>query len=428
MKNFFSGDEWISRLTKDSLTYFAGKIIPSLVGFLTVILLSRVFGASVYGRFSVAISIILTLETILSGWLSQGILRFYSECGVEGRKGFYENTWRIYLGILPLGYVALCLILSLVTRDTVQTIIVSLFLFTLTTAFSLQTTFLQARLKARSYAAWESAKALSIPLFAILIFWIFRAKNDLTILLGYAVSNLLVVLLMLLWQEKFKFSLGSSFDRDLFKVLLRFGAPLALWLGSSYLLNISDRYIIAGYCSYRDTGIYSAAYDIISKGLGILFMPIVTAAHPLIMDRWNKKDYASALSVLKRGILYEVLGFIPIAIILFIFRHQFVLLALGPEFKGAERIILPVAGGSFLWRLSMLLHKPLELRKKTMLMAGLVSLALLVNVLSNLYFVPKYGYIAAAYSTIGSFFVYFAGIVGYVFWSRNSNDQPKIHS
>ncbi len=422
MKNFFTSNKWIIKLTSDSITYFIGKIIPGFVGFLTVIILSRLFGAHIYGQFSVVISIIFVSQIIFSGWILQGILRFYSEYDRYQKQSFYENIWRFYLGTIPIGSVLLALILLISRKESLGNILLALFLFSLITGFGIQTTFIQARLKAKSFVRWESIRAILIPVTIVLLFVLFSLKTYMTIIFGYCISYFFVVTLMLIWKKKVKFKSISHFDRDFFKKFIQYGAPLTIWLGSSYLLNISDRYVIAGYCNYNDVGIYSAAYDIITKGLGILFMPIVTAAHPIIMDRWNKKDYAAAFSVLKRGIIYELCLFIPIGIILFIFRHEIIRIGLGPEFRGAENIILPVAGGAFLWRLSMLIHKPLELKKKTTLMAFLVTLALLVNFLSNLYCIPRYGYIAAAYTTLGSFFVYFIGVIVFILVSKKSNE------
>lgn len=422
MKNFFIENQWITKFTKDSFTYFVGKVIPSFVGFLTVIVLCRLFGAHVYGQFSIVISIIFVSEIIFSGWIIQGILRFYSEYNGYPEQGFYDNIWRFYLVVIPIGCVVLALILFISNKEGLINILLALFLFSLITAFAIQTTFIQARLKAKSYVKWESTRAILIPIITVFLFLFFNSKNYMVIIIGYCVSYFFVVGLMLTWKEKVNFKSISPLDRNLLKKFIQYGAPLTIWLGSSYLLNISDRYVIAGYCSFNDVGIYSAAYDIISKGLGILFVPIVSAAHPIIMDRWNNKDYSSAFSVLKRGIIYELSLFVPVIIIIYLLRSKIILIGLGPEFKGAENIILPIAGGAFLWRLSMLIHKPLELNKKTKLMALLVTLALAVNLLLNLCFIPIYGYIAAAYTTIVSFFVYFVGIVFYIFLSRKSNE------
>ena len=414
MRGIFRDNLWINKLTADSLIYFLGKIIPSLLGFFTIIMLSRIFGKETYGQFSIILTIILASQIIFSGWILQGILRFFSESHSVSQKEFVNSVWRISYFTSFIGAVVLMGILFLLNKDDLLIIIFSIILFVLIMAFSIQSTFFQAKLQSRKYIYWDSIRALCIPLFTVLLYLLFRNKSCKIILSGYSLAYICVVFFMISLKDNNELRLKEPFRKDVFKNLFKYGMPLTLWLGSSYLLNVSDRYVIAIYHSYGDVGVYSAAYDIITRGLGVLFIPIINAAHPIIMDRWNKGDYESSIKVIKAGLIYEVGIFVPVAIIILIFRKSLVLFRLGPEFADASDIIFPIALGSFFWRLSMLIHKPLELDKKVLTMAVLVFIALASNLGLNFYFIPRFGYNAAAYTTLGSFFIYFIGVIIYI--------------
>ena len=69
--------------------------------------------------------------------------------------------------------------------------------------------------------------------------------------------------------------------------------------------------------------------------------------------------------------------------------------------------LLPhLAVGGFIWQFALLIHKPLELLKKTHLMLFAIILSLIVNLTGNIIFLPKWGLIATAYTYIASGIVY----------------------
>ena len=79
---------------------------------------------------------------------------------------------------------------------------------------------------------------------------------------------------------------------------------------------------------------------------------------------------------------------------------------LGGPFREGHVIIPILVLGVFVWGFSMYGHKGLELAERTGLMCALVAVTASINVGLNFIFIPKYGYRAAAVTTLVSSFVY----------------------
>jgi O-antigen/teichoic acid export membrane protein len=85
-------------------------------------------------------------------------------------------------------------------------------------------------------------------------------------------------------------------------------------------------------------------------------------------------------------------------------------MVLGRPIPQAAEIVLPLAISGFLWQMSLLAHKPLEILCETKRMLAGMSAALAVNLLGNRLLIPIYGYKAAAYLGVASSLTYLLSI------------------
>jgi O-antigen/teichoic acid export membrane protein len=84
---------------------------------------------------------------------------------------------------------------------------------------------------------------------------------------------------------------------------------------------------------------------------------------------------------------------------------------LGRPIPQSAEIVLPLAISGFLWQMSLLAHKPLEILCETKRMLAGMSAALVVNLLGNRLLIPIYGYKAAAYLAVVSSLTYLLSIL-----------------
>jgi len=198
-------------------------------------------------------------------------------------------------------------------------------------------------------------------------------------------------------------------SNSLFFELFKFGWPLSIWLTISLALQFFDRFFINYFYDYNLTGVFAGFYDLVVRIYSILIFPITMAVHPRMMSLWNKSCYSDAISILKISMLIQFLIFSCVYIIINLFFNEitYILLwmfaDLNPEYF---HLLLPMLVGGFIWQFALLIHKPIELNKKTHLMLISISIALIVNLIGNIIFLPKYGLIATAYTFILSGILY----------------------
>ncbi len=401
------------KLLLDTRNYFISKIIPGLMGLLTVAVFVRVVGYEQYGRYAVLVALVTACATGGAGWLSQGILRFESQyAGTQDAGSFRRGS---NLGIVLsalLGGVAVSLIVGFGPARSGLVVAVALILYLPMLAYTVELTRLQASLRSAVVVRVEAIRAVSS--FAIPLALIFATGNNSSLLLlsgvgiGYAIS--LATGFASLRSKSVPASgrhdwLGES-ERNTLKRLWTYGWPVALWLVCQQSLVVSDRYFIHRSWGYSAAGVYASVYDVIVRSFSLVFAPITMSVHSVLMHRWNQGERRSTLAALKKAMGYELLMFIPVPIFLFFLKTWVVRLILGKPNLEASAAVLPLAVAGFLWQLALLAHKPLEILCKTKRMLLGILVALGTNVLGNYLLVPRFGFVAAAYLSVAASCLY----------------------
>lgn len=399
------------KLVLDTRNYFISKIIPGLMGLLTVAVFVRMVGYEQYGRYAVLMAATTACATGGAGWLSQGILRFASQyAGTGGADSFRRGS---NLGILLaalLGGLALSVIVAFQHSGLVLAVALILYLPMLT--YTVEVTRVQASLRSETVVRIEGIRAISsfaIPLILVLV----TGRKDYLLLLGGVGVGYLIPLAARFGNsqssrakasERFAW-LGNS-ERNALNRVWTYGWPVALWLVCQQCLVVSDRYFIQRFWGYSAAGVYASIYDVIVRSFALVFAPITMSVHSVLMHRWNQGDRQSSIAALKKAMGYEVLLFIPVLVALLFLKPWIARLILGKANLEAAGSILPLAVAGFLWQLALLAHKPLEIlcRTKRMLIGILLTLA--CNVLGNYFLVPRFGFIAAAYLSAGASCLY----------------------
>jgi O-antigen/teichoic acid export membrane protein len=391
------------KLKEHSLLYFLSKAFPAAFTFLGIVLFVRIAGKEEYGKYSLLISMILFLLAFTSGWISQVILRFHSlYCHTREKLSYAKAVTLSSLLSAAVGVAMVCVSIGMLREAPEHTLPLSIAVYVIAFSYTLKTTRLQVGLRPGGIVLNEIVRSALVIAVPLCLFLLFGSMDSLSMLLGTAVAYLSALLLRSggLRMGDFHKVLFSK-TRGLKPYLIeygRYGVPLSLWLAVAYLLNVSDRYLIAHFTNYESVGIYSAVYDLVYKSFSLAFFPVLMAAHPLIMNNWAKNK-GESMRILKKSMRYQALIF-PIVLAGLVILSPLLSASLKIERHLILEIGLPVAIGAFLWQFSMLLHKPMELHKKTMPMLAFVSLALLVNVLGNIIFMPRFGFIVAAYTTL----------------------------
>ena len=392
------------KLKKDSFFYFLGKLLPAAIGLASVSIFVRLIGKGMYGHYTLVFSLVLILNSVGSGWLSQGVLRFMTSYGDDDKRDLKEG---VYLGSIYsflLTGILLALALPFISEISFGLMAVCVILLFLGQIYSIKISFAQVELSSLKLLVAEVVRVAVGFAVTIGIILIFGHTNYMVILYG-ALAGFLVSWLAILGGQVLP--RRAVINKKIMAKIFAYGWPFTLWFAFSYLLNVSDRYLIGYFDGVEAVGVYSAVYDVVFKSLTFVMAPIALAAHPLITLLWNKQEYTGAAKVLSRSVKLQLGLFILSLPVIYYGSAYITYVVLGAHDEMASKIVLPVAIGSFIWQLAMLVHKPLELELSTKRMAVFAGVALAANFAANIVLIPRYGYIAAAYTTIMGATVYF---------------------
>ena len=273
--------------------------------------------------------------------------------------------------------------------------------------FQIRQTINQAQFNSKAFAWMETLYAILSAAIILLLAYYFNQRGYQVFFIAFLVSMLAILILRLaLFDRSFISSGTENRDESLIKKMISFGGMLTIWLFLAQLFNIADRYIIEYYLGLNAVGNYSAVYDLLFKISAFITMPVLISYHTSIMKAWNSDEVALAKKRIKDGVLIEI-GLIVVFLIFF-FIFQDLLFVKLMKFKGDQLVSLaiPIILGTMAWQISLLIHKPLEIQLKQKHMLFALVISFLFNVVANIILIPKYGYVAAAYTTLASFLMY----------------------
>ncbi len=84
-------------LLTDSLKYSITKILPGIMGLISVIVIIKMIGTEEYGKYSILNSFIMTLTAFSGSWLNQSLLRYY-----PGNSDKKKNGIQFFLFLLNI--------------------------------------------------------------------------------------------------------------------------------------------------------------------------------------------------------------------------------------------------------------------------------------------------------------------------------------
>lgn len=405
---------WDPGMFRDSRNYFLSKLVPGAAGLLSVMVFIRLVGYAEYGRYAVLFAMAMAFAAGLSGWLSQGTLRFQSKYTAPDDYASFHRATRAGTGLsVACGSVALAIALWLTNGHSRTTIGVSLGFFAAVLIYTVVLAEFQASIRSRTVLIYECIRSVGGFLFPLLLVLASGRRDHRLLLLGVLLGYMLPSLLHGLARRREvavarvprRLPLPHR-ERELLSEVWRYGWPIGLWFLCQQGLAVSDRYFIQKYAGYAAAGIYASMYDVIVRSFSLIFMPIALAAQPLANKHWNAGARARSVQVIRSAVRLQFCLFFPVAGLLFLSSSILTRLVLGRPNAEASSIVLVLAAGGFLWQLALLTHKPLELLCQTKRMLAGIATALFVNICGNYFLIPRFGFRAPAYVMIASSLTY----------------------
>ena len=240
--------------------------------------------------------------------------------------------------------------------------------------------------------------AFIASLFSIILVIHYNNKGLAQAAEGRLFANYFVIysVAFLLWIHIFVKG-KTFFNKRYWSYSLKLSLPLVGYSIASQILNTSDRLMINRMVGKEAVGIYGTLYSVSSLSLMVWFA-VNSSFEPYLYQNIGKKGHKIKEISMAMLSLYAV-----ISIILVFFAPEIVRILATKEYYEAIYIMPPIAGGVFLTSVSNLYSDILVYLKKTQFIMFASITAAFTNVLLNAIFIPRFGYIAAAYTTMLSY-------------------------
>lgn len=404
---------FIARLAKDTIAYTPATLVPAIISVLSISIFTRIFAPASYGQYTLVITTTTILTSLFSTWIEQSTLRLRPSFTKQKKEEEFNRNLFTLLIIITTGLILVAILLYPLLKSSLGIYKRFYIAGAGIVAASLWYQNLGSILKADLHSIHFTKFSIiqTILRFSIALVYIYFISEDIIGLLwGVLLSQLLLIIPMVnrvRSYNKVKKHEGNVISFGPFvKRFAAYGFPMIGWFIGSQLLNISDRYILQFFRGSKEVGIYASNYNLVSYAIGLLTSPLLIAAHPIIMKATthiNKNEIQDLITSFSR---YFLLIAFPLMTFVGLFSQDLVTVFLGSDFREGHKIIPIITLGFLSWHFSMYGHKGLEIQQRTLTMLHYVIICAIVNIVLNFYFIPQYGYMGAAMTTLLSFLLY----------------------
>jgi len=439
-------DNSLKLLAKSSIIVFIGLLLSKLFFYLYRIITVRFFGLEIYGLFSISIIVIGWFVAISSLGLFEGILRYISIYRAKKEYPKMGYIFRFSLSVIFIFGILSSVLLLLLSEFISINIFHDAQLIPFLRFFSIL-----IPLTLFSYAflaiikSYEKIGVYSFILnisqnfikFAILVLFIFLGLNINAVIFSY-ISGIFFMFLLSYLYCKYKLSeiwekptITNNEKIKLRKRLLSYSWPLMFFSLISGILPWIDTILLGYYTNMTLVGIYNVAVPLailltLSGDIFMqLFFPLITRHYTENNSKIVKelsKQVGKWIFMINLPVLIIMLLF-PGTIINFLFGENSLFGLFGLFGTGCADCILAANSlrilsiGFFVFSIFTVSDSLIAISGRSKLNLLNILLASIVNLILNIFLIPKYGIEGAAVGTMISFifFSFLRGAEAYYF-------------
>ena len=386
---------------RHSKNYFSANVATRAIGFISIPIFTRLFTQEDYGIVAVFASYVGIMTVILSLNSYTAVGRYYYEKTDD--FGEFLGTSFIFVGLI----LCVSVIIYILFYQQINNLIKLPGLLPIYLLFACLFAIIRS-VYAQILVPQKKSKELAIINvvngyigFAIAVLFVYLLKENRY--LGRVWATLLVGLFFSIYYIKnINKYLKFNFKIEHIKYIANYSIPLMPHNLSGVILAQFDRIMINNITSTASAGLYSLGYNI---GMLLLMVnsSIMTALIPDFIKFSDNKEY-DRLDVLM-GKVFSI-GTIA-ALGLLLFAREIVTVLADVKFHEALKVV-PIVIIGYVFHQMYFMYGMYPGYKKRTIYTSIVSLSAgSLNVVLNAMYIPKYGYIAAAYTTLISYFAMF---------------------
>ncbi|WP_418666259.1 lipopolysaccharide biosynthesis protein [Allofournierella sp.] len=398
--NFISKYKYMGEPVKASLWFMICSFLQKGIAFVVIPIYTRVMSTEQYGTYSVFVSWVEILFVFTSLYLhgntfAVGLVKFKQDRDrftssllglcivtalvISASYILAPQIWQIWLGLNN----ALCIVLW-----------TYLFFLPFLRFWSAKQRF---NYKYKAMVAVTLGISAVTPLIGIVAMHFTKYKAEAAIFSKAIVESIAgVVFLVLL------FGTGKTFyNKEYWLYGLKANIPLIPYYLSATFLSYIDRIMIETYCGKSQAGIYSVAH---SAAMILLFInsALNSSLTPWLFQKMDKGEGKDNIA-LNRAL---TLGVTVVNLLLILFAPEIIRVMAPQKYSEAIFVIPPLAIAvifNFIYQQFINVEFFYEANRFTMIASIFVAV---LNMVLNALLIPAFGYLAAGYTTLASYFMF----------------------
>ena len=401
---------------KDLLIYGSGDVLLKAVAFFTLPIYTRIFSPEEYGVWNFILTTVGLVSSILILGGDSAYARFFFSAKDLTEKQRVTSTWLGFLALWSAGMALLFLPFTnifsqwtLSTSDYARLFQLALLNVPIQLINTMCGQVLRNQFQPVLYTTLNVGSALlriGLSLVGAVVL-----ELGLVGIFGGVLLSSIIMLPIRLWTARAMF-------RPLFSVhilwqLLSFGGPLVPVSMAYWIFSSSDRFVLGKLSTLEQLGLYSVAASVTSL-LGLAYSALGRAWSPHAV-RMYEADSERASVFFGQVMTYLLFGFGLLCVGVTTFSLEVVMILATPPFYGAAAIVGPLTLGFMAYASTQITAVGISLTKQTKYFALYSWIAALINLGLNLIFIPKWGMVAASWTTAAS---YIFLTIAYLFTSQ----------
>lgn len=384
------------KIAYNTAAQMLGKAATTITTLLITVLITRRFGPSGYGDFTVMMAY-AALFYIVSDFGLNAIVTRDLSANEKKTVYYFKNllAMRLAMGLCLLVIGVVVLAFFPYSSFVKAGILISLLTIFTQALYTSGNAIFQTKLR---YDLSVLAAILGSLTILILAFWVvMRGAGLLPVVGSYVVGGVVMVAASLIFVRGLTGALGLRFDFELWRYLFMSALPLGLATIFTVVLQRADAIMLSLMVGNEAVGFYGASYKIFEFAL-VFPTFFVNAAYP-IMVRHFKDGQERLLRTVKLSGLF-LLGVSLLGLVIgWVLSPLMIGVVAGPEFSESVLALRLLLLGLPAFYLSALFLWLLITLGKQRQVPVVYAVGAAVNLVLNLIFIPRYSFYGAAVTT-----------------------------
>ena len=400
-----------NKVVKAGVGYIIGNYLLKGLSFLTVPIFSRLMEPADYGMYNTFIAYEAILYIVIGFAIHSSYKNALYKYGtiengaVRGKDyDTYVSTTMVLLMVSAAVWFALFFLFGgwltgLMGLDQISLVLLLVYSFS-GAVLACYNAYVGLKYQYKSFLTVSGINAVSnIGLSILLMFTLFPSDRYMARMIGTTVPiTLIAVYIIILFFRK---SRPGNY-KPFLSWGLKYSTPIISHGISQVILSQFDRIMINRMINPESAGIYSFAYNIYAI-INVTARSLDNVWNPWFYEQMAKKRFEN---IRKKSSIYALLMML-VSVGVMLISPELVRVLGDVKYWAASYSVIPIVAGGFFAFLYTIPASIEYYYEKTKFIALGTFAAAIINIVLNFVFIQTMGYIAAAYTTLATYFLYF---------------------